>query len=194
LIFIPYLLLTRRYRAAVVALGTFGVTIAATDLLIPKAARQFWAGRMFLKVSRVGNVGYVGNQSLYGASIRLLGSARAAHPYYLAAATVIGLGGLLVAAALSRRGHELAGVVTCALTGLLVSPVSWSHHWVWMAPTLVLLTDLAVRAGKAARLAPRPVADRLALTAAGLSVIAVLALYIPTRSTRLPVCRGCQPD
>jgi hypothetical protein len=41
-----------------------------------------------------------------------------------------------------------------------------------------LLTDLAVRAGKAARLAPRPVADRLALTAAGLSVIAVLALYI----------------
>jgi alpha-1,2-mannosyltransferase len=178
LIFIPYLLLTRRYRAAVVALGTFGVTIAATDLLIPKAVRQFWAGLMFLRVSRVGNIAYVGNQSLYGASIRLLGSARAAHPYYLAAATVIGFAGLLVAAGLSRRGQELAGVVTCALTGLLVSPVSWSHHWVWIAPTLVLLTDLAVRAGKAARLAPRPVADRLAFTAAGLAVMAALALSI----------------
>lgn len=178
LIFIPYLLLTRRYRAAVVGLGTFCFTIAASDLLIPKAARQFWAGRMFLSVGRVGNVAYVGNQSLYGASIRLLGSVRAAHLYYLAGATVIGLAGLLVAAGLSRRGQELAGVVMCALTGLLVSPVSWSHHWVWIAPTLVVLTDLAVRAGKAARLRPGRVADRLALTAAGLAVIAVLALYI----------------
>jgi Glycosyltransferase family 87 len=178
LIFVPYLLLTRQYRAAVVALGTFGFTIAASDLLIPRAARQFWAGRMFLSVSRVGNIAYVGNQSLYGASIRLLGSARAAHPYYLAAATVIGLAGLLVAAGLSRLGQELAGLVACALTGLLVSPVSWSHHWVWIAPTLVLVTDLAVRAGKAARLRPGRVAGRLALTAAGLAVIAVLALYI----------------
>ena len=178
LIFVPYLLLTRRYRAAVVALGTFGFTIAASDVLLPKAAHQFWARWTFLKLSRVGNVAYIGNQSLYGAVIRLLGSTRTAHPYYLGAATVIGLAGLLLAAGLSWRGHELAGVVTCALTGLLVSPVSWSHHWVWIVPTLVVLTDLAVRTGKAALRAPRRVADRLAFTAAGLAVVAVLALTI----------------
>jgi hypothetical protein len=68
--------------------------------------------------------------------------------------------------------------VTCALTGLLVSPVSWSHHWVWIAPILVALTDLAVRAGKAARLSPRPPASWLAVTAAGLTFLVVLALYI----------------
>jgi len=35
--------------------------------------------------------------------------------------------------------------LTCALTGLLISPVSWSHHWVWTAPALVVATDLARR-------------------------------------------------
>jgi alpha-1,2-mannosyltransferase len=177
LVFIPYLLLTRRYRAAVVALGTFGLTIAASYLLLPTAAHEFWAGRLFLTVGRVGNVAYVGNQSLYGAAIRLLGSASAARPYWLAAATVIGLTGLLLAAWLSRRGQELAGIVTCALTGLLVSPVSWSHHWVWIAPALVAVTELAIRAVRAARL-PLRLADWLAAVPAGLAVIAVMALYI----------------
>ncbi len=178
LIFIPYLLLTRCCRAASVALGTFALTVAASYLVLPKAAGQFWMGRLFLTVGRVGNVAYVGNESLYGAALRLFGSAGAARPYWLAGATVIGLAGLLLAARLSRRGLELAGIVTCALTGLLVSPVSWSHHWVWIGPILVALTELAVRAGKVVKLSPRLLASWLGVTAAGLTVLAVLALYI----------------
>ena len=38
----------------------------------------------------------------------------------------------------SRRGHELLGLVACAATGLLVSPISWSHHYVYVVPALVL--------------------------------------------------------
>jgi alpha-1,2-mannosyltransferase len=178
LIFIPYLLLTRRYRAACVALGTFGLTVAASYLLLPKAAGQFWTRRLFMTVGRVGNVAYVGNESLYGAALRLFGSAGAARPYWLAAATVIGLAGLLLAAWLSRRGMELAGIVTCAVTGLLVSPVSWSHHWVWIAPILVALTDLTVRAGRVVKLSARLRASWLSVTAAGLTTLAALALYI----------------
>jgi alpha-1,2-mannosyltransferase len=34
---------------------------------------------------------------------------------------------------------EPAGIAVCAVTGLLVSPISWSHHWVWwILPALVL--------------------------------------------------------
>ena len=40
----------------------------------------------------------------------------------------------------------MAGWLTCALTGLLVSPISWDHHWVWIVPALALLADAAVRA------------------------------------------------
>jgi alpha-1,2-mannosyltransferase len=38
----------------------------------------------------------------------------------------------------SRSGHELLGLVTCAATGLLVSPVTWSHHYVYVVLALVL--------------------------------------------------------
>ena len=31
--------------------------------------------------------------------------------------------------------------MTCALTALLISPISWDHHWVWLAPGLALLVD-----------------------------------------------------
>jgi alpha-1,2-mannosyltransferase len=43
--------------------------------------------------------------------------------------------------------------VTCAVTGVLVSPISWDDHWVWVVPLLAVLVHTAVRARGAARLA-----------------------------------------
>ena len=48
-----------------------------------------------------------------------------------------------------RRGHRLAGVVRCAVTGLLVSPFSWTHHWVWAVPLLIGLVTTARRRSRA---------------------------------------------
>jgi alpha-1,2-mannosyltransferase len=145
LIFIPYLLLTRRFRAAAVAAATFAVTVLGSFVLLPTAARRYWLGGLFLRPNRLGNVHYVGNQSLYGAALRLLGTDAAARPYQLLAEVVVGVAGLMLAAWASRRGLEMVGVLVCALTGLLISPVSWSHHWVWVAPALVVLADFASR-------------------------------------------------
>ena len=36
-------------------------------------------------------------------------------------------------------------LICVALFGLVVSPVSWSHHWVWIVPVTVTLGVLAVR-------------------------------------------------
>ena len=144
LIFVVYLLLTRRFRAAAVSAGTFLATVAASAALLPSAFRRYWLGRLFLN-PRVGNTAYVGNQSLHGLAERLLGSGPAAQHAWLISALVVGAVGLLLAAAASQRGHEMLGVLTCALTGLLVSPVSWSHHWVWAAPALVVGCDAAMR-------------------------------------------------
>jgi hypothetical protein len=33
-----------------------------------------------------------------------------------------------------------------AVTGLLVSPISWDHHWVWIAPGVVVAGHYAVQA------------------------------------------------
>ncbi len=87
----------------------------------------------------------MGNQSLYGAALRLLVTAAAARPYQLLADVVIGVTGLALAAWASHRGQEIVGVLVCALTGLLVSPVSWTHHWVWIAPMLAVLADFSTR-------------------------------------------------
>ena len=47
--------------------------------------------------------------------------------------------GLAVAAVLARRGDWLGATAVTGATGLLVSPISWAHHWVWILPALVLL-------------------------------------------------------
>jgi hypothetical protein len=39
----------------------------------------------------------------------------------------------------------LAGVTCCAITGVLISPFSWTHHWVWAVPMLVMLITAARR-------------------------------------------------
>jgi alpha-1,2-mannosyltransferase len=145
LIFIPYLLLTRRFRAAAVATATFALTVGASAALAPGASEHYWFDGLFFNPHRLGNVAYVGNQSLYGALLRLAGSPAVAQPYRLAAVAVVGTGGLVLAAWASRRGLEMIGILVCALAGLLVSPVSWSHHWVWVAPMVVVLADLAAR-------------------------------------------------
>jgi alpha-1,2-mannosyltransferase len=146
LIFIGYLLLTGRIRAAGVALATFAVTIAGSLILLPAQSQRFWFGGLFVDSGRTGNNAYVGNQSLHGALARLLGGVSEAQPYWLASSVVVGIVGLLLAARAARRGQEMIGILTCALTGLLISPVSWSHHWVWAAPALVVAVDMAIRA------------------------------------------------
>jgi alpha-1,2-mannosyltransferase len=145
LIFVPYLVLTRRFRAAGVALATFTLTIVGSLILLPGQAARFWFGGVSLNSNRAGNNAYVGNQSLHGALERLLGGQTVAQPYWLACSVLAGAAGLLLAARAARRGDEITGVLICALTGLLVSPISWSHHWVWAAPALLVAADRAHR-------------------------------------------------
>jgi alpha-1,2-mannosyltransferase len=140
-IFVAYLVLTRHLRAAAVACATFAATVALGFLALPASSRRFWFGGLFLNSQRVGGVAYAGNQSVNGALVRLFGGVSQARPVWFAAALLIGGGGLLIATWASRRGEELLGIATCALTALLVSPISWSHHWVWV----VLLVPCGVR-------------------------------------------------
>ncbi len=151
LIFIPYLVLTRRFRAAAAALVTFGVLAAVGFAALPQASWQWWFGADFLRAGRTGFVGFLANQSLRGLFTRQSASLADGLWWWLGAAALAGVAGLIIAARLHRAGRPVHGWLTCALTGLLVSPISWDHHWVWVAPGLAVLADAAVRAGGAAR-------------------------------------------
>jgi alpha-1,2-mannosyltransferase len=135
LIFVVYLLLSRRIRAALVSVLVFAATAGLGFALLPHASAVYWGGR--LTASQL-NPWHLLNQSLYGALLRLSHGGGHAHAYWLAAAVVTGLVGLGAAAVASRRGHELLGVITCVATSLLVSPLSYSHDYVVVVPALAL--------------------------------------------------------
>lgn len=145
LIFVAYLLITRRVRAAATAAGTFAATIAAGFVLLPSQSRAFWLGGVFLNERRIANPANPSDQSLSGVLARLGGGLGAARPWLLAAELLTAVAGLAIAGWAHQRGHRLAGVACCGITGLLVSPISWTHHWVWVVPLLITLTATAWR-------------------------------------------------
>jgi alpha-1,2-mannosyltransferase len=148
-LFIVYLLITRRFREALVAIGAFAVTVIIGFAVLPSPSVPYWFGGEFFQAGRTGFVGVYQNQSLRGILTRLIGSVNGAVVPWLIVAVVVVIAGLAAAVLLHNAGHEFAGLMACALTALLASPISWDHHWVWIAPGLALIIDTAVRAGRA---------------------------------------------
>jgi alpha-1,2-mannosyltransferase len=145
LLFIVYLLLTRRFRQAGVACAAFAATVVIGFAALPRPSVAWWLRLNFLEAGRTGFVGDQQNQSLRGIVTRLAGSVAAGQLPWLAVAVAVGLAGLAAAVVLHGSGRSygpFAGLLTCSLTALLVSPISWDHHWVWIAPAVALFISL----------------------------------------------------
>lgn len=146
-IFIVLFLLTRRTRDAVIAAGTFASCALAGYLVDPSASRLYWT-RLFYDTRRV-NATYISNQSPYAAATRIMGGVSHVGSWYLAIPLVLGALGLAVAATLAWRQDWLGAAAVTGTTSLLVCPISWTHHWVWIMPALIVL----LRGGAASRIA-----------------------------------------
>ena len=145
-LFVVYLLATRRWRAAAVATAAFLAGAAVGLLATPHDSTGFWSGlgSSADRVREATPLWYVGNQSLHGLLLRALNGAQSADRAWLAAAAVTVAATLWLAARASRTGHELLAAVIVHLGAVLVSPVSWTHHWVFVALLPVLLLDAAL--------------------------------------------------
>jgi alpha-1,2-mannosyltransferase len=104
LIFVAYLLATRRIRAAAAAMVTFGGTVIVGFVLLPAQSRSFWLRGVFLDQRRIGNNYNPANQSLAGMMARLGGGLPAVHTWWVLAALVTGAAGLAIAATLHPPG------------------------------------------------------------------------------------------
>ncbi|MFE6164963.1 glycosyltransferase 87 family protein [Streptomyces sp. NPDC056486] len=135
-------------HACVAGVSFAGATLFAATVL-PDDSWRFWT-RMIFEAGRVGLAEDTANQSLRGVLARLLHTDEPGIRWAVAAA-VAGALGLTVAVRAALRGERARAAVTCAVTALLVSPVSWSHHWVWCVPMALLLWTEAVRRGGRAR-------------------------------------------
>lgn len=147
LMFIPLFLLARRTKAAAIAAATFAGCALVGYLVAPAASGLYWH-HLFDDSKRVG-APYISNQSPYGAAVRIAGGTADVGHWYLAVPLVLGAAGLVVAVVLARHDDWLGAATTTGATSLLVSPISWTHHWVWILPALVIL----VQGGKRSRIA-----------------------------------------
>lgn len=133
-----YFLATKRWAAAIWSAVAFAVTVGIAYVVSPSQSTLYWF-HLLSQTNRIGPVGSAINQSLRAALSRSVG--------YDVGSGPIWLGGVVVAAVLLffalraavRAGDMLAGVVAVQFFTLLVSPISWSHHWVWMVPAVLWL-------------------------------------------------------
>lgn len=136
-LFIVYLLVTKRFRAAFVAMATAAAVTLATAAAAPDMAREFFTSALF-ETDRVGSLAFVSNQSLQGLVARLDPSDPSKLLWL-----VLALGVLVIWIVRIRRavaaGDEAAGLALTGIVSCLVSPVTWIHHLVWLIPALVLL-------------------------------------------------------
>jgi alpha-1,2-mannosyltransferase len=136
LIFIGLLVLAREWRRAVWAVVGLIVSIGLGFVVAPGPSHQYWTELMF-DDTRIGGVEYLGNQSINGLLWRLLGPGGSRPLWFVLS---VGFGLLLIWAARTAwlRGQRLDAVVLTGLAGLLASPISWTHHWVWV-PLIALV-------------------------------------------------------
>jgi alpha-1,2-mannosyltransferase len=155
LIFIPYLILAGKLRQAAVAAAVFAATIVIGFAVLPAESVKWWLTGYFLHAGNFTNqsLGSMLNQSLLALLTRTPQGAGSVTALWLAAAVLTACLGLAAAALLARAGRPTAAWVTCAVTGVLVSPISWDNHWVWIVPVLALLADAGARARGVARAA-----------------------------------------
>ncbi|MGW2819719.1 glycosyltransferase 87 family protein [Streptomyces sp. NPDC001443] len=133
-----------RLRHARGAVAAFACVTVLTAVVLPRDSRRFWTDTMF-RAGRVGHAEEAANQALRGLLARFLHTPEPGN-LWVATAAVVALGGLTVAVAAELRGLRAWAVTVCAVTALLVSPVSWSHHWVWCVPLVLLLVTRGHRA------------------------------------------------
>jgi alpha-1,2-mannosyltransferase len=183
LIFVPYLLLTRRFREAVMVCAGFLVTVVVGFAVLPGDSADWWFRGLVAHANRTGFVGWAGNQSLLGLITRLSGSIKAGVPPWLAVGAVTLIVGIWCAALLYRAGHPLPALLLAELTGDLWSPISWDHHWVWIAPWVAVAAAYGVRYWRVAR------ARAIGLFAIAVGIVAVFAGW-PTRWFGVPPHNG----
>ena len=151
-----YLAGIRRWSAAVFAALVFAGTVGLSIAVIGPQARYYFTD-LLGDASRVGPIGTSFNQSWRGGISRILGHDAGYGPLVLAGIAVSTVLAVLAWRALANAGgggdrDPLGSLLVVQLMGLLISPISWTHHWVWLLPLMIWLIHGPWRARPGARL------------------------------------------
>lgn len=118
----------------------FLAAFALGFLILPRESKIYW-GELLPDTSRVGGGGYIDNLSIRGALLHFAGGDAEVAPYWLLLSVAAAAAAAVVIRLATLQGSHLLALAAAALLMLLVSPVSWSHHWVWVALFLPLIAS-----------------------------------------------------
>jgi alpha-1,2-mannosyltransferase len=136
-----YLLFLKRYKDAAWVFGVLFATIVVGFAFLPRESIEFW--RLLVEGdTRTGAAYYLGNQSVLGGFVRLFHSyGEPGGVQYLAlfVGAVTALIACVAGAGWTRRGEGLFGLSLVGLGTLMASPLSWTHHFVYVLPMVFAL-------------------------------------------------------
>jgi alpha-1,2-mannosyltransferase len=148
-VFLLYFLLRRDNRAMLTSIASFMAATLGGFALAWRDSWQYWSDTV-RNTDRIGAASLNTNQNVAGALARLgLSDHERFLPWVAACLLVLALT-VWATRRVLRAGEPTLAVICIALFGLVVSPVSWSHHWVWMLPTVLVTAVLAWRRRNAA--------------------------------------------
>ncbi|HEX2214228.1 MAG TPA: glycosyltransferase 87 family protein, partial [Mycobacterium sp.] len=148
-VFLLFFLLRRDTRALLVTAASAVVATLAGMAAAWRDSLEYWTETV-RNTDRIGTATLNTNQNIAGALARLgLAEGPRFVLWVLACFAVLGLTVWAVRRVLKAEQPVLA-LICVAMFGLVVSPVSWSHHWVWALPTLLVTAVTAYRLRSAA--------------------------------------------
>jgi alpha-1,2-mannosyltransferase len=132
-LFVIFAFLIGKARVAITALISFAVFTGIGAILLFRETLVFFGG-LSGGETRTASPLYTGNQSLLGVFFRLGDSSRVTALVGLAVSAILAVLGCLVAAHWWRQDEKVFAVALVGLTTCLASPLSWTHHYVWILP------------------------------------------------------------
>ncbi len=131
-----YNFFTGRRKPGLVAFLTFLVATGLGFAVLLHASAYYWLGLINGDTGINSGIVYALNQSAMAALARLSHGANAAG---LAIDAVVAVAGIVVSILVGRAGERRLAICLAGVTSLLASPISWSHHFVWVVPLALVL-------------------------------------------------------
>ena len=144
LVFLILLAVERDWKSVARCIGVFLGSSALMLVVWPSTSKQYWLHAAW-ETGRIGSVAFGGNQSWNGLIYRLSLSSDGRAIAWICACLVTVALGVAVASRCVRGGQRVGAMFATAMCGLLISPISWTHHWIWVVLIPPIVLSLAGR-------------------------------------------------
>ncbi len=148
-VFLLYFVLRRDTRALIVTTASAMVATLAGFAFTWRDSLEYWTHTV-RNTDRIGTATLNTNQNIAGALARLGLSEGMRFALWTVACFAMLALTIWAARRVLKAGQPVLALICVAMFGLVVSPVSWSHHWVWVLPAVLVTGIVAYRQRDAA--------------------------------------------